>query len=39
MYVISNRLGYKRITTTINTYGNITKEVREEMAFTTDKYY
>lgn len=39
MYVISNRLGHKRITTTINTYGNITEEVRKEMAFTTDKYY
>ena len=39
MYVISNRLGHKRITTTINTYENITEEVRKEMAFTTDKYY
>lgn len=39
MYVISNRLGHKKITTTINTYGNITKEVRKSMALTTDKYY
>lgn len=39
MYVISNRLGHKRITTTINTYGNITEKVRKEMACSTDKYY
>lgn len=39
MYVISNRLGHKKITTTINTYGNITEDVRKEMALTTDKYY
>lgn len=39
MYVISNRLGHKKITTTINTYGNITEKVRKEMACTTDKYY
>ncbi len=35
MYIISNKLGLKRITTTINTYGNITKKVRKDMACTT----
>lgn len=39
MYAISNKVGHKKITTTINTYGNITKKVKKEMANAMDKYY
>lgn len=39
MYAISERVGHKKITTTINTYGNVTQKVKKEMANTTDKYF
>lgn len=39
IYVIQNRLGHKRITTTVDTYGNIADKIKKEMANTTDKYY
>lgn len=38
-YVIQDRLGHKKITTTIDVYGNVAEEVRKKMANTTDKYY
>lgn len=39
MYAIANKVGHKKITTTINTYGHITEKIKKEMALTTDKYY
>lgn len=39
IYAVSDRLRHKKITTTVNTYGNITKKTKRKIAEATDKYY
>ena len=38
LYLISERLGHKNYSTTVNKYGHLSNEVRKEVALTTDKY-
>lgn len=37
-YLFSKRMGHKNIQTTINVYGHLSKEIRKEVAESTDKY-
>lgn len=39
LYHISRTLGHSNFNTTVNKYGHITKEIRKELALTTDKFY
>lgn len=39
IYEVSDRLRHRKITTTVNTYGNITKKNKRKLADATDKYY
>lgn len=39
LYHISKTLGHSNFNTTVNKYGHITKEIRKELALTTDKFY
>jgi len=39
LYHISERLGHKSYTTTVDKYGHISDNVRKKIAKTTDKYY
>jgi len=39
LYHISERLGHKSYSTTVDKYGHISDNVRKEIAKTTDKYY
>ena len=39
LYHISKTLGHSNYSTTVNKYGHITKQIRKEMALTTDKFY
>lgn len=39
LYLFSQRIGHKKIDTTISKYGHLSTEVRKELAQTTDKYF
>lgn len=39
LYHISKTLGHSNYSTTVNKYGHVTKQIRKEMALTTDKFY
>lgn len=38
LYLISERLGHTNFNTTVNKYGHLSNEIRQEIAKTTDKY-
>ena len=39
LYHISKTLGHSNFNITVNKYGHVTKEIRKELALTTDKFY
>lgn len=38
-YAISKKMGHKKVSTTIDIYGNISEKIQREMAESMDKYY
>ena len=38
-YAISKKMGHKKVSTTIDVYGNISEKIQREMAESMDKYY